>query len=38
MFTKNRKANRAIVIYSEVSNMAVTSFIDFIITNGSVMG
>lgn len=38
MFTKNRKTNRAIVIYSEVSSMAITSFIDFIITKGSVMG
>jgi hypothetical protein len=38
MFTKNMKTNRAIVIYSEVSSMAITSFVDFIITNGSVMG
>ena len=38
MFTKNIKTNSAIVIYSEVSNMAITSFVDFIITNGSVMG
>lgn len=38
MFTKNMKTNRAIVIYSEVSSMAITSFIYFIITKGSVMG